>query len=1265
MASWLKKGDIFAQPLKLRINGEHTHQTYLGVIFTLIWLGSIVAIAVYQLMNMLSYKDPTITLETVNQNSYIKADVGGLGFLPVMIPYKSNLFPIDKADASRYFTAYIQQRTWTSKFIDGQLKVEMSAKHFPLGSCSVFNQTKSPPAYSFINNDSTLIKALPQYGLCPPFDIGNLTIIGNPADQLYQTVGLIIKPCTMSSGCASAAELAQLSFQFLLPASTVEMQDYEHPHRYFLDADNIVYLNPAINQIYTAKIGSTDIQDYSGWLPNWKTIREFFEIKGVAINAGFRHDGNTQCTVDQSKSINLQDCPSYFEYNLQSSGVRVTHKRKYSTVLDVLAAIGGIQSTVALVIVLIYKPINEYFLKKHLVNMVYPLIAGKKNVDAVFEERRTNLAQERKLEKEKQQKEVEAKKLEKDKAKAEQVEELKRRLGKRGEYKPATHKGNNLAFDSFQLLDDDQPVEAVDKIIEDDVQVMLESEEISNNRDDAKPPVNEQIRNLIDFVAGVNPYGDRPAGQGMKIEDVDEQEHFVQGSDRGRIVSSPMMELPKQRDEEKGTHFGYDGIPGTPDMAWQRLDYEDRLLNSQRDNHATENRDSSGISRYKTLANDVETEKIEDDENTCLNKVFFCTKKKYKSNIELSWAGLWCCCKRNKKYVTWFQRLFCCKKSEKQISWFERLFCCKKNFSQITWFESKICCKKSKGDLTWFDRSFLCLKTIEEHKEAKMNSQLMKRIDESIDVINMVRDFNYTKIMVHYLFEERHFSTAQHAGFELWRNEEITRETQIEEFKKKLREKNALKWYNEETRVHEEVMSRSLHSFIDSMVEISKKLKSKEDPLNVYDSRTLDTFFNKSIAGKKDQFSELHGDGNTTLGKNAIQNVETAPIELEHGSDDIWDMLFKLKKSKELIQVQVKDALNLQEEFVNLEGQRKNLDETYRKHLKTYREIQVKIASISSFRITHAEMSKLESAFMASAEQLSVCIDGMIAVHRRLTDAVGQRDDSIADALALNYRLCRTADIEFNDDEKELIGVEMYMECIEKSRLNLIKFEDIMEKLKLAKKGLNEDELAQKAKAVDAALVNVDLELEKFGVGLGFTDAGAKTNLLLKRDNLLIDKDELDAELKTIKDSAAILNKKITACSEKIKNAEMYQKLDKQISLRQSNDQYNKLWNEYCAVLHAMKNNEDLSKVQILPDISTNEKIYEKPKIGSDRKIGSNRFVDRKKAYGKPGKNRKNSFDMKEPITEKKDDGVKIEFKKGNYFKKKFSALVRKRSYDK
>ena len=208
MASWLKKGDIFAQPLKLRINGEHTHQTYLGVIFTLIWLGSIVAIAVYQLMNMLSYKDPTITLETVNQNSYIKADVGGLGFLPVMIPYKSNLFPIDKADASRYFTAYIQQRTWTSKFIDGQLKVEMSAKHFPLGSCSVFNQTKSPPAYSFINNDSTLIKALPQYGLCPPSDIGNLTIIGNPADQLYQTVGLIIKPCTMSSGCASAAELA-------------------------------------------------------------------------------------------------------------------------------------------------------------------------------------------------------------------------------------------------------------------------------------------------------------------------------------------------------------------------------------------------------------------------------------------------------------------------------------------------------------------------------------------------------------------------------------------------------------------------------------------------------------------------------------------------------------------------------------------------------------------------------------------------------------------------------------------------------------------------------------------------------------------------------------------------------------------------------------------------------------------------------------------------------------------------------------------------
>ena len=53
---------------------------------------------------------------------------------------------------------------------------------------------------------------------------------------------------------------------------------------------------------------------------------------------------------------------------------------------------------------------------------------------------------------------------------------------------------------------------------------------------------------------------------------------------------------------------------------------------------------------------------------------------------------------------------------------------------------------------------------------------MYKRVEESIDVINMVRDFNYLKILVHFLFRKEHINTAQIVGFELWHKEKQIKE---------------------------------------------------------------------------------------------------------------------------------------------------------------------------------------------------------------------------------------------------------------------------------------------------------------------------------------------------------------------------------------------------------------------------------------------------------------------------------------------------------
>ena len=167
------------------------------------------------------------------------------------------------------------------------------------------------------------------------------------------------------------------------------------------------------------------------------------------------------------------------------------------------------------------------------------------------------------------------------------------------------------------------------------------------------------------------------------------------------------------------------------------------------------------------------------------------------------------------------------------------------------------CCKKKdknepKKDPNWFERWFCCKKTAEEEKVEYKNERLTQRIDESIDVVNMVRDFNFTKIMVHYLFDNRHFSTAQHAGFELWRQEDHLKQKLTKLAKKDLKQKKVpLKCYNKTQLIKERVREMELENFFDSVLELKKGITDSMMDVYQYDSQTLDGFFQDSVYKKK------------------------------------------------------------------------------------------------------------------------------------------------------------------------------------------------------------------------------------------------------------------------------------------------------------------------------------------------------------------------------------------------------------------------------
>ena len=390
----MKKLDVFAKPINLKISGEKEHTTFIGAFFTFVWLGIIVAIAIYEMLQLTEYKNPLVSREPVSTDTYASVDIGKQGFLPLLLAYSGTNTPLTSVEMPKYFTAYIQQTTVNTSFSDGKLKLHRSVEVFPMTVCGELNGTKKS-AYSYISEDNFLYKALPQYGLCPPVNNQSLIIAGKSTDSIFQTVSLLIKPCTLASGCATISELADISFQLMIPASSVDMQDNKKPHRYFLDADSTVRLNPAVRQHYSATVGEGEVREFTGWIPKWVT-RNYYEVRDVAINVGFRDSTELSCTLLTAEIDESSACPSYFEYSLQSSGLRITNNRKYSSILDVLASIGGIQSTVALVIALIYTPINKHYRTKYLVQKVYPLLWDERKTKEIFEAKKKQRAEEKK-----------------------------------------------------------------------------------------------------------------------------------------------------------------------------------------------------------------------------------------------------------------------------------------------------------------------------------------------------------------------------------------------------------------------------------------------------------------------------------------------------------------------------------------------------------------------------------------------------------------------------------------------------------------------------------------------------------------------------------------------------------------------------------------------------------------------------------------------------------------------------------------------------
>lgn len=149
-----------------------------------------------------------------------------------------------------------------------------------------------------------------------------------------------------------------------------------------------------------------------------------------------------------------------------------------------------------------------------------------------------------------------------------------------------------------------------------------------------------------------------------------------------------------------------------------------------------------------------------------------------------------------------------------------------------------------------FKRFFL-MKTGHDPNDDK-HMQVLNRIDESMDVLKLVRDLNLLKVMTHVILRQRHLGLAQLVGFDLWSNEKKEEFIKEQIFQEKSKQKP---FYKREKVLHELKLQDEVKQYPEWIEQIEDNLTDQTDALQEKKEieKFVDYFYHCQLSQNKDE----------------------------------------------------------------------------------------------------------------------------------------------------------------------------------------------------------------------------------------------------------------------------------------------------------------------------------------------------------------------------------------------------------------------------
>src|SRR3990167_26934 len=362
--------DVLAPSVQLRIAGNTSSKSFIGVLLFLGYLGIALWTSLALYADYLNTENPRIANDQRFSSEYPRFNLSESYNLPIIIGAYESRDYTKPEDLEKFLTIKLWSINYELVHDTGNLTDDIT--EIPFIHCKLLIASGELSLQSLSGIPKAFLDIIPEYGMCANTTGVDVTVVGSNVGELLQTVELSISPCSLPGGigCKPAAEVNKMWIQTLTPKIGLDLSSQADPVKLSFSPDNLFPLNVNNMQLFKYEMVRNQIIDSFGFFTKDKLRSSFSTAIEKPI---FWIPRNPDLVFAEKQDLFYMKTAPYVTIDWASGTKFNLIRRNYQGVIDLVSNIGGLNSIIWVLVSGLYFVLHPIFQRQTLVQMVFGL----------------------------------------------------------------------------------------------------------------------------------------------------------------------------------------------------------------------------------------------------------------------------------------------------------------------------------------------------------------------------------------------------------------------------------------------------------------------------------------------------------------------------------------------------------------------------------------------------------------------------------------------------------------------------------------------------------------------------------------------------------------------------------------------------------------------------------------------------------------------------------------------------------------------------